>query len=181
VELLAMLRQLAEREKAILISSHILDDLPELCSTGAILECGKLMEHGELDAIRPRGTPGWGIIVRVLDRQYELIAALEKMDHVSSARIVNGEIHFITDGNDETVSNMHARLYERRYQVVEFRRVQADLYRVLERWFDRDPNPVFFREMRIAQISNVFLGTIIGMLVLIFFLNAVFRLTLPFL
>ena len=66
-ELLEMLRTLAKAGKAVLLSSHILDELGDLCHSLTILELGKVMEHGQLDEIRKRHASGQTVSVRVAE------------------------------------------------------------------------------------------------------------------
>lgn len=51
IELRELLRALAEQGKTILISSHILTELSEMCDACAIIEQGRLLAHGPVDAI----------------------------------------------------------------------------------------------------------------------------------
>ncbi len=51
VELREMLRALAAQGKAILVSSHILSELSEICDQCAIIEQGKLLAVGPVDAV----------------------------------------------------------------------------------------------------------------------------------
>lgn len=55
IELRELLRALADHGKAVLISSHILTELAEVCDTCAIIERGKLLATGPVDALVPIG------------------------------------------------------------------------------------------------------------------------------
>ena len=65
IELLEMLRTLAKAGTAVLLSSHILDELGDQHHSLTILELGKVMEHGALDKIRKRHASGQTVSVRV--------------------------------------------------------------------------------------------------------------------
>jgi ABC-2 type transport system ATP-binding protein len=51
VELRELLKTLADQGKAILISSHILTELAEICTGAAIIEQGRLLGAGNLDEL----------------------------------------------------------------------------------------------------------------------------------
>jgi len=51
VEMKALLRELRESGKTILISSHILGELADCCTTVGIIERGKLLLHGPIDDV----------------------------------------------------------------------------------------------------------------------------------
>jgi ABC-2 type transport system ATP-binding protein len=54
IELREMLRELAKQGKAILVSSHILSELSEICDACAIIEQGKLLAVGPVDEVANR-------------------------------------------------------------------------------------------------------------------------------
>lgn len=58
IELRELLRALADTGKAVLISSHILTELAEVCDTCAIIERGKLLATGPVDALVPVDSSG---------------------------------------------------------------------------------------------------------------------------
>jgi len=68
IELRELLKVLASQGKAILISSHILTELSELCDACAIIERGKLLAAGPVSDIlaRAQGTQGCEITVRLV-------------------------------------------------------------------------------------------------------------------
>ena len=47
-----MIRELADRGKTILISSHILTELAEICDAVGIIEQGRLLATGSVDEIQ---------------------------------------------------------------------------------------------------------------------------------
>ena len=68
IELREMIRALADEGKAILISSHILTELAEICDVVGIIEQGRLVAVGGVDEIQKQGqTPQNAVEVRLLD------------------------------------------------------------------------------------------------------------------
>lgn len=66
VEMRELLRELGAMGKTVLLSSHILAELAELCDSIAIIERGHLVTAGRLDTIRGRLQMGRRIAIRVL-------------------------------------------------------------------------------------------------------------------
>ncbi|MFY2562174.1 ABC transporter ATP-binding protein [Corallococcus terminator] len=56
IELRELLRALADQGKAVIISSHILTELAEICDTCAIIEQGRLLATGKVEDILRQGT-----------------------------------------------------------------------------------------------------------------------------
>jgi ABC-2 type transport system ATP-binding protein len=83
IELREMLRQLAARGKAILVSSHILSELSEICDACAIIEQGRLLAVGPVETVAARaaGSPAAEIAVRMAggDDGQPLLAQAERL------------------------------------------------------------------------------------------------------
>ena len=60
IELRELLRALADQGKAVLISSHILTELAEICDTCAIIEQGKLLATGKVADLLAQSQTGGG-------------------------------------------------------------------------------------------------------------------------
>jgi ABC-2 type transport system ATP-binding protein len=55
IELRALLKELGRMGKTIIISSHILTELSDLCTSVGIIEHGKLLQHGRIESIINQG------------------------------------------------------------------------------------------------------------------------------
>lgn len=102
IELREMIRELAANGKTVLVSSHILTELAEMCDQVGIIERGKLLAVGSVNEIQKQQTPHREVRVRVLGDQQPLLAWLGQRTDVRHANPVNGEVHFDHEG-DETV------------------------------------------------------------------------------
>ncbi len=87
IELRELLRELQRLGKTILVSSHILTELAEMCTHVGIIERGKLLESGSVAEILQRMQPAREVRIKVLARAPEAAALLEKMPSVLSVRI----------------------------------------------------------------------------------------------
>ncbi|HYI02477.1 ABC transporter ATP-binding protein [Hyalangium sp.] len=83
IELRELLRALADQGKAVLISSHILTELAEICDTCAIIEQGKLLATGKVADLLAQSQLGTGTeLVMRLAAVAEGEAAYERAERV---------------------------------------------------------------------------------------------------
>jgi ABC-2 type transport system ATP-binding protein len=85
IEMRELLRELKRMGKTIMISSHILSELEEICDRIGIIEHGKLVFSGTLEEIRPRLGLQSKVRVKVLgdeSRAVELLSALPQIQSV---------------------------------------------------------------------------------------------------
>ena len=128
VELRELLMLLAERKKAILISSHILTELTEICNGGGIIERGKILETGTIDEVLKKSAPRRTVAIRLLDGQTpELLKELLQTPHVANARIVAGEIHFELSADESAACDILGELIAKKFKIIEFRQTKANL------------------------------------------------------
>jgi ABC-2 type transport system ATP-binding protein len=85
IEMRELLRELKRMGKTIMISSHILSELEEICDRIGIIEHGKLVFSGTMEEIRPRLGIQSKVRVKVLgdeSRAAELLSALPQIQSV---------------------------------------------------------------------------------------------------
>lgn len=119
IELRTMIRELAATGKSILISSHILTELAEICDSVGIIEHGSLLAQGTVAEIQGQRETS-EVHVRVLDRDDELIAWLNNHDEVSDVRSNGGKHVFTNKGGKEQQASLLQAVVEAGYRVVEF-------------------------------------------------------------
>jgi len=128
VELRELLMLLAAQKKAILISSHILTELTEICNGVVIIERGKILETGTMDEVLKKSAPRHTVAVRLLDtRNPRLLKELMQMPFVEDARDVANEVHFEMTGDESAASDILGRLIAKNFKVVEFRQTKTNL------------------------------------------------------
>ena len=80
-----LIRQLGGSGRAVLLSSHVLHEVEQVCDSLAILSNGKLIAQGEVaDLLRSRGRER--IRMRTTDnaRAVQVLSSLEWVEHVTS-------------------------------------------------------------------------------------------------
>ena len=128
VELRELLMLLAAQKKAILISSHILTELTEICNGVVIIEHGKILETGTIDDVLKKSAPRHTVAVRLLDSQNaQLLKELLQMPFVEKARDVANEVHFELTGDESAACEILGGLIAKNFKVVEFRQTKTNL------------------------------------------------------
>jgi len=92
IEIRELLKELKAMGKTIMISSHILSELAELCDHFGIIEQGRLLFSGTLAEIHRRLGLHGKVRVRVADRTAEAVAALAALPQVAAAHEEGGAI-----------------------------------------------------------------------------------------
>ncbi len=127
IELRELLRALADLGKAVLISSHILTELAEICNGAVIIEHGHILCAGSMDQIVSQKTAQKVVAIRALGDVELLYKELLQVPSVQGAKQVGGEVEIRVDGGDEAHSDILAHLIAKRFRVVEFRQKQMGL------------------------------------------------------
>ncbi|KOY82476.1 ABC transporter ATP-binding protein [Lysinibacillus macroides] len=102
VEMRDILRNLKTMGKTILISSHILPELAEMCDEIGVIDNGKLIAHGNVAAIQAQLQGEKRIVIKVTDGLADVRAFLEEDPAISSIDIIDNrlEIAFNYRGTD---------------------------------------------------------------------------------
>ena len=133
VEMRELLRELGAMGKTIVVSSHILAELAELCDSVGIIEKGRLVASGPLEEISRYARQGRTLRLRVLSDRNEAEAALRDQPGVGEVYEANGclEVEFL--GDDEATARLLATLVARDVRVVSFSEVSSDLEEIFLR------------------------------------------------
>jgi ABC-2 type transport system ATP-binding protein len=91
IEIRELLKELKRMGKTILISSHILHELAELCNVVGIIERGKLLFSGTVKEAIQRARLGHILHVGVADRSTQAAEVLQKVPGVKKIVVVDGE------------------------------------------------------------------------------------------
>ncbi len=121
IELREMIRSLADQGKAILISSHILTELAEICDTVGIIERGKLVAVGRVAEILAglRGETNL-VEVRMLGEVDGLAPWLAKRPAVSQVKVDSGTVRFVLAGDEQVEAELLREMIHDGFRVVAF-------------------------------------------------------------
>jgi len=131
VELRELLRELRALGKTIVISSHILPELEELCTSVAIVDHGRVLAQGRVSDIERRLRAGAVLRVRVLADDAGLEAArmwFGEQSFVASASLnPDGTIEIGFRGDDQETSRLLAAAVTAGLPIMTFARAASDL------------------------------------------------------
>jgi len=133
IELREMIRKLANSGKTILISSHILTELAEICHVVGIIERGRLLAVGTVEEIRrrplggARRQPQNAIQVRLLGTADALGDWLTRQPQVSQLQVNGDSARFLHAGPPDAEADLLRAMIEAGFRVVAFGSQQQTL------------------------------------------------------
>jgi ABC-2 type transport system ATP-binding protein len=136
IELRTLLAALGRTGKTILLSSHILTELAELCDSVGVLEGGRIVVSGPIDEIQARARPGRRLRVAVLARSPDAIALLRARPGVRSVEALDAEragastLLVSYDGDEWAIAEIVSALANAKIAVCAVEPERTDLERI---------------------------------------------------
>ena len=127
IELMALLRELHKMGKTILISSHILADLSDICDRIAIIEKGKLVACDRQDNLAQRVRRDTVFCIRVKRDTAQACALLAELPHVAQAQEVDGQIEVRLTAEGDDHNSVLRALIDADIPIAEFHERMPDL------------------------------------------------------
>jgi ABC-2 type transport system ATP-binding protein len=131
VELRELLRELRALGKTIIISSHILPELEELCTSLAIIDHGRVMASGRVEDIAVRFRVGGVYRVRILGDGEEVLAASQLLNGLPEVASVvtrdEGMLELALAGDDAAAAAVLTALIRNGQRVASFAPAASDL------------------------------------------------------
>ena len=123
IQLRQMIRELADQGKTVLISSHILTELAEMCDSVGIIEQGRLLATGSVEEIERQQAHRRELVLRILKSDNgsaeKASASLQLKPSVENI-IVDGElIRFAFDGDIRDQAALVCSLVSEGFEVAE--------------------------------------------------------------
>jgi ABC-2 type transport system ATP-binding protein len=141
VELRELLRELRRIGKTIVISSHILPELEELCTSVAIVGRGRVLAAGTITEIGQKLRVGEVLHVRVLGDEAAVAAArawFEAQPDVASASLDAGQIEIGFRGDEEGAARLLAAAIASRIAIASYSPAATDLQELFLQVTDRE-------------------------------------------
>ncbi len=120
VELRELVSALSDTGKAVLLSSHILTELAEVCHSVAVIEAGVLQAKGRVGDMMQETQARAEVSCRVLTDVDAALRTIAEMPHVLNARVIDGAVMFSFVGGKEDRAALLAELVRRGLQPVDF-------------------------------------------------------------
>ena len=127
VEMKEILKQLQSMGKTVVISSHILPELAEMCTEVGIINQGKLAAQGTVQEIMRQLTQKRIIYVRPLAELSKTVEILREMPAVKEITENTSDLEFVFDGNEEMLAEILKHLVESGIGIVSFREKEGNL------------------------------------------------------
>lgn len=127
VEMKEILKNLKSMGKTIIISSHILPELAELCTHIGIIDKGRMIISGSVAEIMQQVYSKKVVKIKVRDKVETAVTLLREFPFVD--KVINGEdtIQAGFEGGDEDMSRVLATLVNRGIPVVTFAQLDGNL------------------------------------------------------
>jgi ABC-2 type transport system ATP-binding protein len=131
IEMRQLIEELQRLGKTIILSSHILTELSDMATSVAILEKGRLLAHGSVDAIGQTLRPERAVRMRLLKPPVDVEALIGKMPNVVGVeRDPDGELRIQYHGGDEALTEIVAEMVARGLKLLRVEPDQNDLERI---------------------------------------------------
>jgi len=120
LEFRELVKKLKEMGRTILISSHILTEMTEFCTSIGILEQGQLVSSGRVDDILASMQAGLRLEVETIDQSPCLVELLSSDPMVRQLVTANGRVSCRFLGSREQLPEMHRRIVAAGIPIVSF-------------------------------------------------------------
>jgi len=127
VEMRELLRELGAMGKTIIVSSHILTELAEMCDSVGIIERGHLVVSGPVEEISRQAQMGHTLRIKPLADSEALAAILRAQPGVGNIFPTNGALEVEFTGDEEATAALLETLIAAGIRVTSFAEISSDL------------------------------------------------------
>ena len=127
IEMRALLKELRNMGKTILVSSHILPELADICNKIGIIEQGCLLVNGEVVDVMKQVRTDIVLNIAVAERLTDAAGLLEHQPEVESVQDKNGVLVVKLNEGVNQYSFLASRLIEQGYELTLFKEDEINL------------------------------------------------------
>lgn len=128
IEIRNLLRRLGELKKTVIVSSHILPELADVCTRVGMIEKGNLIVDGNVAEVMKKARQRIMLNIRVKDRVEEAARTLEQCDTVDSVNEGRNQLLEVTlKPNVEDYSDIPTSLVSNGFALTLFREEEVNL------------------------------------------------------
>lgn len=120
VEVKALLKELRRMGKTILISSHILTELADCCTSVGIIERGNLLMHGPIDEVYRKIRGNRLIEIRMGGNQDFGLSVIRSHRHTRDVRIEHDRVWVELEADDKGVAELLKQLVQQDIDIISF-------------------------------------------------------------
>ncbi len=126
-QLKELLQELCAEGMTILISSHNLNELAEMCTSIGVISKGRMVMQGDVPTLLRRQRETNPYVLQCLSFPEEAIQILKSDPHVKNIASSGTNISFPYDGTEEEAAELLTALVARGAQIVSFYREEGSL------------------------------------------------------
>lgn len=127
IEMKEVLKQLKDMGKTIVISSHILPELAEMCTEIGIIDHGHLTVQGTVNEIMKELTKKRVIYIKPLEKIEELLKLLEQQPQINEITENADCLEAEFEGDDKDLSELLKRIVSANIPLVSFKEKEGNL------------------------------------------------------
>ena len=126
-EMKEILKELKNLGKTVLISSHILPELSEICTAIGIIDRGRMVASGTVEEIMRKASAGRTLKIRVLGDRSAAVRLLKEQPQVGEIINTSDFINAEFTGSDEDLSAILKQMVSKDIKVVSFAETERNL------------------------------------------------------
>lgn len=127
IEIRNLLKKLGEMKKTVIVSSHILPELADVCTRVGMIEKGVLIVDGYVDEVMRKARRSILLLIRVKDRLEAAAALIEQHPGVQSLELKSGTIFATLNADVLDYSELPTLLLEGGFKLTLFREEEVNL------------------------------------------------------
>lgn len=120
VEMKGILRELKSMGKTVLISSHILPELAEICTAVGIIDHGRMLAQGTVDEIMRKLERSGRIKIKVIDRVEDAVKIIQEQPFVGDVSVIENTIDADFKGGEKALTDILKHLVTADIPVISF-------------------------------------------------------------
>lgn len=127
IEIRKLLRRLGELKKTVIVSSHILPELADVCTRVGMIEKGIMVADGVVADVMKKAREAVILEIQVMENSDKAAALLEQHDIVREVTTEKGTIFVTLKPNSDDYSVLPSSLIENGFRIRQFREEEVNL------------------------------------------------------
>ena len=142
IEFKELLKELCAEGKTIVVSSHILSELAQMCTDIGIIDAGKIVLSGNMGEILKKVNDSNPIWIQVVENVWEAVKFLRTEPEVQTITVEGNDIVVGFHGGKDAEAMLLAKLVAHNIGICGFWRVPGDLESIFMQITDHDMEKV---------------------------------------
>lgn len=127
IQMKSILKELRNMGKTIIISSHILTELSEVCNSVGIIDGGKMVAFGKMQDVINDINGFSKMRLEVLGTPDKGVNIIREHDSVKDISIIDNVVEFSINGDEVEISNILKRLVKSDIEVLTYSKIEGNL------------------------------------------------------